>query len=169
MPRSLAAGLVLLITAVDACAELPPTEMVQKLTSVIREKCPDAEFVATKDGFTAKSMTMMFTIHRRSKTGEIFSQTDQHEGPTYKGFILQVSAHPGQYMGAAATPQTLQGPYFPTYIDAVPLNPGDGHYYVRFSYGSRLDADLKKAIWEAIPRTKFQADAAVQEAPKPMN
>lgn len=144
------------VTAGVAQASPPPDALVRSLTAKIRQHCPEAQIEVTEQAFIAKSGTMMFTVHNRSKTGEIFPTTHQEEGPNFKGFLLQVSLQDGPYQGAAVIPQTLQGPYFATLIDGPPTERGDQHYWVGFSYGSRLDPDLKQAILDAIPRTNFE-------------
>lgn len=130
----------------------PPDEVMDRLTAAIREHSPDAKIEAAERGFTAKAGTMIFTLHRRSKTGEVFAQTDQREGPNFRGFMLSVSLLDGPYQGAAATPQTLKEPYFSTFLDARPAEGGRKHYWITFSYGGRLDERLKTAILEALPK-----------------
>ena len=98
---------------------------------------------------------MMFTVHGRSMTGEVSRETYEEEGPNYKGFLLRVSLHEGVYSGQAAVPQTLQGPYYPTFIDAAATPDGKKYHSVSFSYGSRLEPKLKQAIMDTIPKTKF--------------
>lgn len=138
------------------CEAAPPSEtLVRKLTDVIREKCPDAQIEVTEKEFIARHGTMQFTMHGRSKTGEVSSATFQQEGPNFKGFLLKVSQQPGPYQGAAVVPQTLQQPYYPVYIDAAATEDGQSHYWVTFAYGSRLDPELKKAIFETIPKSAF--------------
>jgi hypothetical protein len=143
----------------------PPDEVVQKLTETIRKHCPEAKIEVTEKGFVAKSGTMMFTLHSKSKTGEVYPETYQQEGPNFKGFILRIEVLDGKYEGAAVIPQTLQGPYFPTFIDAPSVEKEKQHYEVRFSCGSRLDPDLKKGIFEVIPKTRFQPGAAPNDGP----
>jgi len=155
MNRMILATFAALVAASGLSAEPPSDELVQKLTEMIRKHCPEAKIEVTKQEFVAKSGTMMFTLHGRSKAGEVSPVTYQQEGPNFKGFMLRVSVNEGKYQGAAVVPQTLQGPYFPTFIDAPPVEKENKHYWVGFSYGSRLDPDLKKAIFEAIPTTKF--------------
>src|SRR5690348_13781988 len=144
MSRTILASFALFVSAATLFAAPPPDDMVQELTATIRKHCPEAKIEVTEDEFVARSGTMMFTLHSRSKSGEVYPQTYQQEGPNFKGFILRVALHDGKYEGAAVVPQTLQGPYFPTFIDAPPVEKGHKHYLVHFSYGSRLDADLKK-------------------------
>lgn len=150
---------VLCLIAESSFGAPPPPEMVRKLTEVIGKHCPDAKIEVTADEFIAKSGTMMFTLHSKSKTGEVYADTYRAEGPNFKGFLLRVAVNPGPYQGAAATPQTLQEPYFSTFFDAPATPAGDGHYVIRFSFGSRLDLEFKKAIFEEIPKTKFQPGA----------
>jgi len=160
MSRTIPATFTILISAYTAFAAAPPDEMVQKLTDTIRKHCPEAQIEVTEHAFIAKHGTMMFTIHSISKTGEVYPQTHQQEGPNFRGFVLTVALHDGKYEGAADVPQTLQGPYFPTFIDAPSVEGGKKHYQVHFSYGSRLDPELKRAIFEAVPKTKFERSAA---------
>jgi hypothetical protein len=154
------------VAAGNALAEPPPDELVQKLTKVIRTHCPEAKIEVTKQEFIAKFETMMFTLHRRNKAGEVFPDTYQEEGPNWKGFMLRITLHDGKYQGAAVVPQTLQQPYFSTYIDASAAEQKDKHYFVAFSYGSRLDENLKKAIFEAIPKTDFKRSTAPEPGRK---
>ena len=144
MTRTILATLAFLASVITTHAEPPPDEMVQKLTKTIRKHCSDAKIDVTKNEFVAKYGTMIFTIHGRSKTGEINAKTYQQEGPNFKGFILRVALLDGKYSGAASVPQTLEGPYFPTFVDAPSAENGKKHYEVRFSFGGRLDPELKK-------------------------
>src|SRR5687768_7904729 len=96
----------------------------------------------------------------RGKAGEVYEQTYQEEGPNWKGFILRVELREGKYAGAAVIPQTLQQPYFQTFIDGPNVDGADKHYFVTFSHGSRLDPKLKNAIMEAIPRTRLRKEPA---------
>lgn len=156
MVRKMLSMLVIVMATVTRGNAAPPPEaLVRSLTAVIHKHCPEAETTVTDEGVIAKSGTMKFIVHARSKTGEIFSRTHEEEGPNFKGFLLRISMHEGPYQGAAAVPQTLQGPYYSTFIDAPATENGNGYYWVSFAYGSRLDAGLKQAILEAIPRTRF--------------
>ena len=148
--------LCLLLTAMPAIAGPPEPELIQKLTTAITNLCPNATIEVDRFKFAAKYDTMVYTIHTQSKTGEFFPGTVQHEGPAFRGFVLDVSLIEGEYGGAADAPQTLQGPYFATFFNAPPADSGKQHYQVYFSYGAKLDPKLKAAILEAIPKTRFQ-------------
>ena len=148
------------ITALSVSAGQLPDDLVNKLSAAIHDLCPDAQVGVSNGVFTEKRSTMMFTLHSKSKTGEVFPQTYQQEGPNFKGFILTVSQQEGRYQGAAMIPQTLQGPYFPTFIDAPATEDGNNHYWVTFSYGGRFDEKVRSAILDLLPRTKFQPQHA---------
>jgi hypothetical protein len=128
--------------------------MVANLKATIRTHCPDATFATMKNEFVAKFDTTTYTLHARAKTGEVYEKTHQEEGPNFKGFILRVELREGKYDGGAVVPATLQGPYYPTFIDGANLN--GKHHWVSFSYGGRLNSELKMAIMGVNPRTQFK-------------
>jgi len=168
--RKIISALVVLAFAIPTMAAPPPNDMFKKLIETIRKHCPDATIEVTEKGLKAKYGTIVYTLHARSKTGEVYAQTYQQEGPNYRGFVLTISLHDGKYEGAAMVPQTLQGPYFPTFIDAVPVEVEKKHYQVHFSYGNRLDHEIIKAIFDAIPRSRPHQPAggdAKDHAPQP--
>jgi hypothetical protein len=163
--KALPLALVLIATtALNTISAELPDSLTKKLSATILEHCPDALIEVSDSGFTAKHGTMMFTMHGKSKTGEVFPQTYQEEGPNFRGFLLNVSLKEGAYEGAAVVPQTLQGPYFPTFIDAPRTDDGVHHYWVRFSFGRRLDPKLRDAIFDAIPKSKFQPGGAANRS-----
>ena len=47
--------------------------------------------------------------------------------------MLTISLNEGNYEGAAVIPQTLQGPYFSTFIDATNLKADGKHHFVSFA------------------------------------
>jgi len=139
-------------------SDTPPLHLVKNLTAVIREHCPYAVIETTNGVFSAKHGTMVFTEHGHTMTGEFSQRTHQREGPNFKGFLLTITVKQGAYGGQAVVPQELRGPYFPTYINAPATEDGMDHYWISFSYGSRLDPALKQAIFAALPGAKFQQD-----------
>jgi len=143
--------LVLATAALKTFADPPPAGLVTKLTAVIHEHCPDAQIAVTNGMFTAKSGTMMFTLHGIQMTGEILTNTFQEEGPNYKGFILNVEVEKGPYMGQAFGAQEHRGPYYPTFITFPRTEDGTNHYWITFAYGGGLDPKLKQAVFDALP------------------
>jgi hypothetical protein len=133
-------------------AEGPMDALASKLTAAIKSTCPKAVIRYSDGAFTAKTGTMVFTLHSRSMTGEYSANTYKEEGPNYRGFLLSVRVEPGRYNGQAVVPQELHGPYYATYIDDPKEVDGKTHYVISFSYGSRIDQKLKKAIMDALPR-----------------
>jgi hypothetical protein len=156
MLRIILATIALVVSVRPTFAAPPSDELIEKLTKAIRKHCPDATFEMTKQEFVAKFETMTYTLHARGKSGEAFERTYQEEGPKFKGFLLRVELREGKYEGAAVVPQTLQEPYYSTFIDASNVEKDNKHHFVHFSYGGRLDPELKKAIIEVIPKTQFK-------------
>lgn len=155
----------LLLLSLSVLARPPEPQLVQAITAAITNLCPEAKIETTAYAFTAKYSTMVYMVHSRSKTGEVYPQTHQEEGPGFRGFMLRVSLEDGKYEGAACVPATLQGPYYPTFIDAPSTDAETKHYQVHFSYGAKLDPKLKEAIFEVIPKTRFQPAGGSYGAP----
>lgn len=108
MRTSILTVLVLFAIASVARSEPPSDELVKRLTAVIRQHCPDAQFKVEKNTFTAKHGTMTYTVHGSFMTGEISPKTYQEEGPNFKGFLLTVTLEQGHRVNQAVTPQTMR-------------------------------------------------------------
>ncbi|MFA5203142.1 MAG: hypothetical protein WC708_01945 [Lentisphaeria bacterium] len=130
------------------------TQLADRISGIAKNHFPDAVVSQDNGTLSAKHGTMVFTIHRHWKTGEILKETDQVEGPNYKGFMIFISVQDGRYEGQAMVPQTLNERYWQTYIDRPPTEDGKGHYVINFSYGARLDRDFMRAIFEALPKSR---------------
>ena len=127
--------------------------LFEKLTEVIAKQCPEVEIDTNQNVFLAKHDTMMYMLHHDTKTGEVSEQARQEEGPRSRGFMLRIGRRDGTYKGQASIPQTIKGPYYPTFIDAPATASGKNHYIIHFSFGRGLDPKLKQAIFEALPRS----------------
>lgn len=144
---------LLLAAAVPCRASEPlPEPLVKRLTETIRAHCPEAVF-KTEDGmFVAQHGTMLFTLHRRLRTGEVNPATYQEEGPNFKGFLLKMRLEKGLYDGPALVPQEVPGPYYPTFLNCPVTPDGQHHFWINFSYGCQLDPKLKQAVLDALPK-----------------
>lgn len=131
------------------------TQLADQISALVTEHFPDAVIAQDNGKITAKHGTMIFTIHRHWKTGEIRKETDQIEGPNFEGFMISISVEDGRYEGQAMVPQTLNRRYWQEYIDRPPTADGKGHYVINLSYGSRIDRDFMKAVFEALPRSRM--------------
>ena len=147
--------LALSVATLPCIAERPPDELVKKLTSVIREYCPDATTEVTDQAFIAKYGTMLFTVHDEQMDGNILPKPRQVEGPNYKGFLLDIRMQKGPYDGQLGVPQVLHKPYWSTFFDGPSSEDGKNCSWINFSYGSQLDPKLKQAIMDALPKKRF--------------
>jgi len=154
------------VACLAACSRLlagpaGQTQVADRIRMLVRKHFPDAVVAQDNGEFTAKHGTMVFTIHRHTMTGEVLKETDEVEGPNYKGFMISISVRDGEYNGQAAVPQTMNERYWLTFIDGPPTEDGKGHYVISFSYGSRLNRDFMKAVFEALPKARTPTTPAM--------
>ncbi len=136
----------------NAAEDSPIAALDRSLTPIIKKTFPDAKIEITATTYSAKHGTMDFTVHRRSMTGEVFSQTDVMEGPNFRGFVLHIDLRDGPYDGQAAVPQDCQEAYWTTFLNAAAVPGHNQHFFIGFSYGGRLDKEFKQAMMEAFPK-----------------
>jgi hypothetical protein len=136
----------------------PPEDLVEALTKAIREHAPEATIEATDRGFVARHAALVYTLHPLSRFGAADSQIYEEEGPNRNGFVLRITRHGGTYQEKQYVPATREGPYYPTFSDAIPVDGGRNHCRVRFSYGKRLDRKVVDAIFRALPRSRPHVD-----------
>lgn len=149
------AAVCIVACSATLAAPAKQTELADRIGKLVTKHFPDAVLSQDNGTFSAKHGTMVFTVHRHSKTGEIWKETDQVEGPNFRGFMISISVRDGKYEGQAVVPQSLNERYWQTYIDRPATEDGKGHYVINFSYGARLDRDFKKAVFEALPKSSM--------------
>jgi len=156
MHTSLVCALLLTGCSATLAAPVKESGLGDTISTLVKKHFPHAVVSQDNGDLSAKHGTMPFTIHRHWKTGEIRKETDQVEGPNFKGFMISISIQDGKHEGQAMVPQTLHRRYWQEYIDRPPTEDGKGHYVINFAYGSRLDRDFMKAIFEALPRSRMR-------------
>ena len=129
-------------------------DLDRSLTPIIRKYFPDSTIQVSATEYVAKHGTMAFTVHGRSMTGEVSPTTHVTEGPNYKGFMLRIGLHDGPYQGQAVVPQQLNELYWATFLDAAPIPGHNQHLMTGFSVGSRLNEEFKKAVLNALPKSR---------------
>ncbi|MBT7162848.1 MAG: hypothetical protein HN849_28905 [Victivallales bacterium] len=153
-----AAWLVVASAAPAAPAE--EAELVARINQLVAEHFPDAVVAQDNGKYTAKHGTIVCTVHGRSLTGRVSAQRYEKEGPNYKGFMISISVAKGRYDGQTSVPQTLNQLYWKTYFTCPSTRDGKRHYVIKFSFGSRLDNDFKKAVFEALPKARAFGEPA---------
>ncbi|MCA1660286.1 MAG: hypothetical protein LC642_07095 [Verrucomicrobiaceae bacterium] len=144
----------LLLATPGKAQEAPIVTLDRALTPIVRTHFPDAQIQVTETSYVAKFGTMDFTVDARQKTGEILAKTHIEEGPNFEGFILRIELQEGRrYLGALRIPQDTPQPYWSTFLDSRTVSK-DRHFFIRFSYGSRLRKEFKKAILDALPKSR---------------
>lgn len=144
----------LLLATPAKAQESPIVTLDRTLTPIIRTHFPEAQIQVTDTAYVAKCGTMDFTVHGSQKTGEILAKTHIEEGPNFEGFILRIELKEGRrYQGALRIPQDTPQLYWSTFLDSRTVS-RDRHFFIRFSYGSRLKKEFKKAILDALPKSR---------------
>lgn len=147
--RAIHAGAILLL-GFTAAARAEPYSALQQ---IVLEHFPGARVESSDGKLRASHETMTYTLHRSLKTGEVLAPTFRQEGPRQGGFILEVESVESRYEGAALVPQILQGPYWATFIDAVPIAGRDAHHRIRFAYRGIAEV-FRKEIHAAMPSSR---------------
>lgn len=149
----LAAALAL--AAVVARAAPADDPVLARVAAVVRERCPEAGVELDGRRLVARQDTMTFTLHRADMRGRYAAEPSREEGPNATGFLLTIERADGDGRGfQAVVPQTLDGPYFPTFIDRAATSDGKGVYLVTFSFGRQLDPGLSAAIRSVLPASR---------------
>ncbi len=136
-------------------AQAQRPDLTARVLQIIQTHCPKAETKLDGDGnLVAKHGTMVFTVHSRGMGGEVYERTLQMEGPNFRGFLISIDRREGVGRGyQSMAPLTSRHPYWDTYHDRPATEDGKDHYFVLFSYGSRLDGKFKAALLDAIRST----------------
>ncbi|MCA9259539.1 MAG: hypothetical protein KDA61_10090 [Planctomycetales bacterium] len=96
--------------------------------------------------------TRTFSLHGASMSGQRSEKPHDTTGPSYLGFLLRIHLQEAGVVNQAMTPQTLREPYWQTYLDVWPLD-SSNQALAAFSYGSRLDAEVKQRLtnlWQTM-------------------
>ncbi len=89
--------------------------------------------------------TRTFMVHGSSMVGERSREAHEVIGPSYEGFLVRVHLQEQGEINQPVVPQTIREPYWNTDLNAYSLASGE-QVYVVTSYGSRLDANIKRRL-----------------------
>lgn len=146
----------LVILAFGVCANEPiDHECKARLQTIIRKYHPDANIEEENDRLVYRFHTQTFKMHTIHKTGHISEKAHDEEGPNVDGILVTVTLREGKYEGPLETPQTLNRPYWRTFVNAYSV-PGPKYLWLSVSYGSRTDKklieELKTCLGPLVPQ-----------------
>lgn len=104
------------------------------------------QFLNQHKTLVVKYKTRKFMMHFSNMTGEFSPDACETEGPSYRGFLLEISLQKAGTVNQAIVPQTLQRPYWKTFLNITPIKNSDKQVYWGLSFGSRTDNQLIKQI-----------------------
>lgn len=111
---------------------------------------PTMEYPDHTASLVVTYLPQTYTIHGRSKTGDISVNIRDQVGPSSTGFVLRVHLQSKGEVNQASTPQTIQEPYWTTFLDVTPIEQTDKQIYWSLSYSSRTSTELLAQIRTAL-------------------
>ena len=139
-------------TAVVAQEAEPPNALLRGIEAKIRKSLPNhsemirCEYPEGQGALIVNYKTRPFVVYGQSRIGKYHDQPHETVGPSYQGFRWRLTLQDAGTVNAAATPQTLQRPYWKTRLDVYPLKGTDKQLFSGLSYGSRVEQDLLKQL-----------------------
>lgn len=94
--------------------------------------------------------TRRYMIYPRNKAGRLGRELVDEEGPGDEGFLLRVHVQAKGEQNQAVVPQTLQTPYWKTYLNVYPIEDSDHQIYIALSYRGLTDKRLIRRIQRVI-------------------
>ncbi|MGO9112276.1 MAG: hypothetical protein ACLP9L_23860 [Thermoguttaceae bacterium] len=125
------------------------------LKALFRKEKVNPMFSWEEDSLKVSLDTQKFMVHGSFMTGEFTAKATEEVGPRSHGFVLEVERrHNDPANNQAVVPQTLHGPYWETYINALGAGTVTGkpvdYYFLRLSYGRRSDEKLRAAMEKIV-------------------
>ncbi len=124
--------------------------LLDRVSEIVSEHYPEVKMQREGDVYTFAHATRPFMVHGRSMTGQVSESAREVVGPSYTGFILRLDYHDKNQVYQPELPQLLNKPYWSTYIIRFDIEADKKHYFISFSYGSRLDEAFRKKIFEIL-------------------
>ncbi|TWT82849.1 hypothetical protein CA13_43120 [Planctomycetes bacterium CA13] len=117
---------------------------------IIAKRFPNAEESVVGNEFIVKANTMLYTLHREYRGGEISKSTYDEEGPGANGFLLRIEYRPRGYGGPLGTPQTMREAYWSTFTHNIKISNSTASLWIVFSYRGLSRTEFLPAILDAL-------------------
>ena len=108
-----------------------------------------------------------FLVHGRSKTGEWFTNVVEQVGPSFTGFVLRIHLERLGEVNPAVTPQTIQEPYWRTFLDVTPIAGTTNQIYWALSSAGGTDEQVLARVRQVLgslagrePKPRAEQDGA---------
>jgi hypothetical protein len=149
-----------LTAAVGACmataqAQNPKTplrEVEERIGSVLAglNPPPTVEYPEQTQSLVFRYRPQKFLVHGRSKAGGCSTNVFEEIGPSVTGFVLRVNLQRLGEVNQAVTPQTIQEPYWRTFLDVTRIAGTTNQIYWALSSGGRTDEKLLASVRQAL-------------------
>ena len=149
-----------LTAAVGACmataqAQPPKTplwEVEERIRPVLAglNPPPTVEYSEQSQSLMCRYRPQKFLVHGRSKAGGWSTNVFEEIGPSVTGFVLWVNLQRLGEVNQAVTPQTIQEPYWRTFLDVTPIAGTTNQIYWALSSAGRTDEKLLARVRQAL-------------------
>jgi hypothetical protein len=124
----------------------------QKLRPVLEnlQPSPTFEYPQSSTSLIITFRPQGFQVHSRSRSGEWLTNVTEKVGPSSTGFVLSIHLEKLGEVNQPVTPQTVEGPYWPTDLDVTPVGGTTNQLYWGLAYGGRTDKELLQKVKAAL-------------------
>jgi hypothetical protein len=148
---------VLCSLGLTAAAQEPATvlrKVEEQLKPILAQLTPPpvVEQPGQTQSLVVRYRPQKFMVHGHSMTGEWSANALERLGPSYTGFVLSVHLQPLGEVNQAVTPQTIQEPYWKTYLNVTPVAGTTNQIYWALSSGSRMDEKVLASLRTALEK-----------------
>lgn len=110
--------------------------------------------------------TREYQVYTRNKAGQLSRELVQREGPDDEGVLLSIHVQPKGDVNQAMVPQTIQEPYWSTFLNVYSVADSDKQIYMALASTSRTDKKLTNTIISAVAAVSLDK---VEEWSQPVN
>ena len=111
---------------------------------------PTVEYPEYSQSLRVYYRPQKFLVHGRSKIGEWSTNVVERLGPSFTGFVLWIHLERLGEVNQALTPQTVQEPYWRTFLDVTPIVGTTNQIYWALSSGGRTDKQVLANVRQAL-------------------
>ena len=129
-------------------------EFRERFEATVADSLPESEFAfpEANGGATLvmRSKTREYQVYPSDMTGRLGRELRPVEGPDDGGLMLTVRVQEAGEINQAVVPQTLQRPYWFTWLNVIPAPGGEKQFFVALSYRRTTDEELVTQIREML-------------------
>ncbi len=148
------AGLALATVKIGAAAEPSSIllQLEQRLKPILADlkPTPTIEYPEYAPSLVVRYQPQKFLVHGRNPAGAWSTNVEEQIGPSFTGFVLKIHLQSLGEVNSAKTPQTIQEPYWRTFLEVTPLPGTTNQIYWAVSSAWGTDEGLLDRLKKAL-------------------